>query len=212
MRGKSAWLLVGAAMLLSQGCGVHVPKESKLVVRYSEGIWNLHQPTYQDLYLACHPAEPVKLLEDRVKAYEEVRKSGRVTFSPDGIEIIRLGSLGNGAYFQVHESMTSEDTLRFRTILEPGYLSINFTETPPNAVLYIFGEPLGAVVKLKPGRTAGPERTVLQEVDLEWIWTRLPKGSRVEWCLQSVLPLPESATFKKYKFREAPNESPAVFP
>jgi len=211
MRGKSAWLLVGAAMLLSQGCGVHVPKESKLVVRYSEGIWNLHQPTYQDLYLACHPAEPVKLLEDRVKAYEEVRKSGRVTFSPDGIEIIRLGSLGNGAYFQVHESMTSEDTLRFRTILEPGYLSINFTETPPNAVLYIMGEPLGTVVKLKPGKTPGPERTVLQSVDLEWIWTRLPKGSPVEWCLQSVLPLPESATFKKLQFREAPTKSPAVF-
>jgi hypothetical protein len=206
MRKDLKWLLACLAVFLLPGCGVHVPEESKLVFRYSEGIWNLHQPTYQDLYLACHPAEPVILLEDRVKAYEGVRKSGRVTFSPDGIEIIRLGILGNGAYFQVHESMTSGDILKFKTILKPGYLSINFIETPRNAILYVFGEPLGTVVRFKPGKAPGPERSILESVDLLWTWSRLPKGSPSDWCLKSVLPIPESAVFKKLQLRETPME------
>lgn len=212
MRGKSAWLLVGAAMLLSQGCTVRVAPEEKLVFHYSEGIQSLHQPTYQNYYLACHPEAPDKVLSDRIAAYKAIRDKGTVTFSPDGIEIFKLGALGRGAYFRVREVVTAGDTLRFKTVLRPDYLSINFTESPPNAVLFILGEPLGAVVRVKPGKTPGPDRTVLQSVDLEWRWTRLPKGSAVEWCLQSVLPVPESATFKKLQFREVPAESSDVFP
>jgi len=212
MRGKSAWLLVGAGMLLSQGCAVSVAPEEKLVFHYSEGVQSLHQPTYQNYYLACRPEAPVQVLSDRIAAYKVLRDKGTVTFSPDGIEVFKLGALGRGAYFRVREVVTAGNTLRFKTVLRPDYNSINFTESPPNAVLYIMGEPLGAVVRVKPGKTPGPERTVLQSVDLEWTWTRLPKGSLVEWCLQSVLPLPESAAFRKLRFREAPAESPVVSP
>jgi len=212
MRGRSAWLLVGAAMLLSQGCTVRVAPEEKLVFHYSEGIQSFHQPTYQNYYLACHPEASYKDLVDRIAAYKAGRDKGTVTFSPDGVEIFKLGAMGRGAYYRVRDVVTTGDTLRFKTVLRPDYLSINFTETPPNAILFIMGEPLGTVVRLKPGKTPGPERAVVQSVDLEWIWTRLPKGSPVEWCLQSVLPLPESATFKKLQFREEPEESPAELP
>jgi len=211
MRKGSAWLLVGAAMLLSVGCGVHIAPEEKLVFHYSEGIQSLHQPTYQDYYLACHLDAPFKDLSARIAAYKEMRDTGTVIFSPDGVEIFKLGALGRGAYFRVREVVISGDTLKFKTVLRPDYLSINFTESPKNAVLFILGEPLGAVVKVKPGKSPGPERTILQEVDLDWAWTKTPKGAPVEWCLQSVVPVPESATFKKIQFRESPAESPAVF-
>ncbi len=209
MRRKMSSLATGAAvLLLLAGCTVHVPEESKLVFRYAEGIWNIHQPTYQNMYLACHPDEPNKDLRERLKAYEEVeRKKPPVKFAADGIEVIRLGALGNGAYFQVHDSASSGDVLRFKTVLKPGYLSINFVETPPNAILYLLGEPLGSVVTLKPGgKTHGPERSVLDSIDLAWTWSRLPPGSPSEWCLQSVEPVPGSAVFKKLTFREIPWE------
>ena len=167
---------------------------------------------YRAFDLASGREVAVKVLSERIAAYKEIRDRGTVTFSPDGIEIFKLGALGRGAYFRVREVVSAGETLRFKTFLEPGYLSINFTESPPNAVLFILGEPLGTVVRVKPGKTPGPERTVLQSVDLEWIWTRLPEGSPVEWCLQSVLPLPETAIFKKIQFREVPEESPAATP
>jgi hypothetical protein len=212
MRGKSARLLVGAVMLLSMSCGVRVAPEEKLVFRYSEGIQSLHEPTYRDYYLVCHPEAPSKTLEDRIAAYKKMRDTGAVTFSPDGVEVFKLGALGRGAYFRVREAATAGDTLKFKTVLRPDYLSINFTETPKNAVLFIMGEPLGKVVKVKPGKTPGPERTILQSVDLEWTWTKLPPGSPVDWCLQSVLPVPGSAEFRKIQFREEPLESPLAQP
>lgn len=174
--------------------------------RYSEGIQSLHPPTYENQFLACHPEEPIRDLGKRIAAYEGIRRQGTVTFSDDGVEMIKLGALGRGAYFRVREVGTSGDILRFKTILRPDYLSINFTEFPPNAVLYIMGEPLGTIVKLKPGKTPGPERTVLESVDLQWTWSRLPKGSPSDWCLNSVLPIQESAVFRKTRFRETPLE------
>ena len=205
MREGSAWLLVVAAMLLSMGCAVRIAPEEKLVFHYSEGIQSLHQPTYSDYYLACHPDAPFKDLSARIAAYKQMRDSGTVTFSPDGVEIFKLGALGRGAYFRVREVVTSGDTLKFKTVLRPDYLSINFTETPKNAVLFILGEPLGAVVRVKPGKVPGPEKVILQEVDLDWTWAKTPPGAPVEWCLQSVVPVPESATFKKLQFRESPD-------
>ena len=212
MRWQDARLLVGAVMLLSISCSVRVAPEEKLVFRYSEGIQSFHEPTYRDYYVACHPEAPFKTLEDRIAAYKKMRDTGTVTFSPDGVEVFKLGALGRGAYFRVREAVTAGDTLKFKTVLRPDYLSINFTESPKNAILFIMGEPLGAVVKVKPGKTAGPERTILQSVDLEWTWRKLPPGSPVEWCLQSVLPAPGSAEFRKLQFREEPLEPPAARP
>ncbi len=208
MRKGGAWLPVCAAVLLSAGCGVHVPPESQMVAHYAEGVQNIHQLTYEDSFLACHPEAKVRLISERLGEYKVARDSGTVTFSPDGVEVIKLGVLGWGAYFRVSDVVNEGDTLRFRTIVKPGYPSINFSAYPERARLFILGEPLGTVVTLRPGQVPGPERTILESVDLEWIWTKLPAGSPVEWCLQSVLPVPGSATFKKMQFREVPGVSP----
>jgi hypothetical protein len=106
----------------------------------------------------------------------------------------------------VREVEKSGNILKFKTLLRPDYLSINFTEYPPNAILYILAEPLGTVLRLRPGKTPGPERSVLQSVDLQWFWTSLPQTSPQDWCLQSVIPIPESAVFKSIQFRESPLE------
>jgi hypothetical protein len=200
------WMILAAALL--QGCGVNVAPEEKLVFHYSEGIQSLHQPTYQDFFLACHPDEPTRDLAARIANYEAIRKKGSITFSPDGVEIIKLGALGRGAYFRVREIRKEGESLEFKTLLRPDYLSINFTEFPPNAILYIMGEPLGSVIKLGTGKTPGPERSVLDSVDLKWTWTRQAGNAASEWCLRSVAPIPESAIFRKLQFREAlPPES-----
>jgi len=199
-------LVTCLAVLLPTGCGVRVAPEQKLVFRYSEGIQSLHAPTYQNLYLECHAEESRRDLGTRIVGYEGIRKQGTVTFSNDGVEVIKLGALGRGAYFRVREAETSGNILVFKTLLRPDYLSINFTEYPPNAILYIMGEPLGTIVKLRPGKTPGPERSVLHSVDLQWTWSRLPRGAPSDWCLKSVLPIPDSAVFRKLQFRETPME------
>jgi hypothetical protein len=203
----------GAGLLiLFLGCGVQVPNESKLVFKYSEGIWNLHQPTYRDYYLACHPDEATQDLSERVRRYEEARKKGEVVFSSDGVEVIKLGALGNGAYFKVHDSVTAGPSMKFKTILKPEYLNINFNEFPPNAILYIMGKPLGTIIRLRPGKTPGPKREVVESVDLKWTWTRPPQGSTAEWCLQSIEPDPGSVKYRSIELREEPLEEPPAAP
>jgi hypothetical protein len=198
---------LGASLLLLCGCDVRVAPEERLVFQYAEGIQSLHEPTYQNFYLACHPDAPFRSLSDRLASYEEARKKPTIEFSPDGIEIIRLGALGRGAYFRVRDAQEKGDRLEFKTLLQPDYLSINFTEFPARAVLYILGEPLGSVIRLKPGKITGPERVVLQSLDLSWSWKRLSPGTPVEWCLESVVPLPASAEFQKLKFSEESADS-----
>src|SRR5207249_10419662 len=139
---------------------------------------SLHHPTYQILYLASLPDEPIQDLASRIRAYESMRTQGTVTFSNDGIEVIKLGAIGRGAYYRVRESAESGGVLRFETLVKPDYLSINFTEFPPNAVLYILGDPLGTVTRVKPGKTHGAERSILESVDLQWVWKKPPQGSR----------------------------------
>jgi hypothetical protein len=212
MPGRTMGLVVAVTLLLLQGCGVSVAPEEKLVFHYSEGIQSLHDPTYKNLFLACHPEGPYRDLSARMGAYEEARRKGTVVFSPDAIELIKLGALGRGAYFRVREVEEAAETLRFKTLLKPDYLSINFTEFPPSAILYILAEPLGTVIRLKPGKSPGPERSVLQSVDLQWTWTRLSRASPADWCLQFALPIPESAVFKKLHFRESPLNTDAASP
>jgi hypothetical protein len=202
MQGQRTWPGLAVTLLLLGGCGVRVAPEERLVFQYSEGIQSLHEGTYKSFFLACHPDSPYRDITARMTAYEDARKKGTIDFSPDGIELIRLGALGRGAYFRVHEVEKRDDHLRFKTLLQPDYLSINFTEFPPNAVLYIMGEPLGSVIRLKPGKIPGPQRSILQSVDLMWDWKKLPHAPPEDWCLQSLAPLPGSAEFKKLQFRE----------
>ena len=197
-------LLSGLAAVLLAGCGVRVTQEEKLVFHYSEGIQSQNQSTYDEYYLACHPSEVEKNLEARLAAYEALRRKGSVVFSADGIEMIKLGALGRGAYFGVRDAVQSGDALRFKTVLRPDYLSINFSEFPPGAVVYVLAEPLGSVLALRTGTKPGPERRILESVDLQWEWTKKPNGASVAWCLSSVIPLTETATFKTLRFRETP--------
>jgi hypothetical protein len=206
-------IISGAGLLLLLlGCGVQVPQESKLVFKYSEGIWNLNQPIYRDHYLACHPDAAPQDVSERVRRYEEVRKTGHVTFSSDGVEVIKLGALGNGAFFKVHDSVKAGPSMTFRSILKPEYVNINFNEFPPNAILYIMGRPLGTIIRLRPGKTPGPKRDVVESVDLKWTWIRLPEGSAAEWCLQSIEPDPASAKYTSIELKEEPLEGPAASP
>jgi len=200
-----SWLWVPALLVMSGGCSdVRVPPEDRLVFQYSEGIQSLHQPTYEDFFLECHPEWQPRDLSARMASYEATRKGGAVTFSDDGIEVIKLALLGRGGYFKVDNALREKDRLQFRTIVKPEYIAINYidrTEFPRGAILFLMGEPIGAVVSLRPGMTLGPKRSVLQSVDLHWFWTRNTLG-RAEWCLNSVLPIPSSATFIELQFQE----------
>jgi hypothetical protein len=191
------------APLLCWACSTPVSPERALVNRYTEGIQSLHEPTYRDLFLACHPEAEPKSLSERMAAYEVARRSGKVGFSPDGVEIIKLTALGRGTFYRVHAAEATGDRLRFGMTVLPEYGSINFDQFPPGAILYILAEPLGTVFPLRPGGTEGPERRVLRSMDLEWTWVRPSPGSP-ERCLESLLPDIGSAEFMEVRFRESP--------
>ena len=191
-----------ALLSLTIGCkDVQVSAEEKLVFQYSEGIQSLHQPTYDDFFLACHADSEEKDLSARMAGYESTRKGGLISFSPDGVEVIKLAALGRGAYFKVGRIRREGSRLQFRTTVKPDYVAINYAEFPPGAILYLMGEPLGKVISLKPGTTHGPPRSVLKSIDLHWIWTRNTLG-RAEWCLESVAPVPTSERFEPLHFNE----------
>src|SRR5258705_7831880 len=128
-------LLVGTICL--SACGVQVSQEEKLVYRYSEGIQSLHQPTYESFYLECHPSEEGRELASRVREYEEMRRGGSLNFSADGIEIVKLTALGRGAFFKVHDRSLTGGHLQFGALLKPEYPSINYTDFPRGAVVYV---------------------------------------------------------------------------
>lgn len=198
------WLIL--PLLLSACSDVRVAPEEKLVFQYSEGIQSLHQPTYDDFFLACHPEWEQRDLPTRMAAYEATRKMGQTGFSADGLEIIKLTALGRGAYFKVESVLRVQGRLQFRTLIKPDYLAINYAEFPPGAILYLMGEPLGKVISLKPGKTLGPERRVLQSAELHWIWTQTPVG-KSKWCLESAELDSNSVSFRSMQFKES--EAPA---
>ena len=80
--------------ILASCTNVQIAPEEKLVFQYGEGIQSLHQETYDDFFLACHPEWTMTDLSVRMHDYEVRRKSGKVTFSDDGIEVIKLALLG----------------------------------------------------------------------------------------------------------------------
>ncbi|MCI0566942.1 MAG: hypothetical protein L0Z52_01965 [Acidobacteria bacterium] len=196
---------VGAVLGLSLGCSdVRVAPEEKLVFQYSEGIQSLHQPTYEESFLSCHPEWPERDLSARMAGYEELRRSGKITFSEDGVELIKLAILGRGGYFKVMKVLREGNRLQFRTLVKPDYISINYIDRsafPAGAILYLFGEPLGTVISLKPGKTRGPERSVLESLELSWLWTPNTLG-KADWCLESVAPITSTASFRILQFNE----------
>jgi hypothetical protein len=122
------------------------------------------------------------------------------------VEIIKLATLGRGGYTKLGKVLRREGRLEFRTIVKPDYASINFidrSQFPTGVILYLFGEPLGTVISMRPGNTEGPERRVLESVELHWIWTR-NLLSRAEWCLESVEPIASTAEFREIRFNESP--------
>ena len=198
----------GGALLLSAllgACNVRVTPEETLVLRYSEGIQSQHQDTYENAYLLCHPDAPFKNLEHRLTEYKKLRRTGSITFSSDGIEIIKISTLGRGAFYRVEESSSAGDMLRVRTLIKPEYPSINYRSFPPRAIVYVLGEPFGKVlpIRILPGYEPpeGPLRRVLRSVELEWRWVRWPESS-LEWCLESLLPVPDTAVYQDLQFRE----------
>jgi hypothetical protein len=199
------YLGVATLLPLAMGCSnPGVAPEDKLVFQYSEGIQSLHQPTYEDFFLICHPEWSDRDLSARMAAYEETRRSGKVTFSEDGVELIKLAILGRGGYFKVLSVLRESNRLQFRTLVKPDYASINYIDGssfPARAVLYLFGEPLGTVIPLKLGKVRGPERSVLESVELSWLWTPVTLG-KSNWCLESVAPIPSTARFRSLQFNE----------
>jgi hypothetical protein len=204
---------VFALLWLSLGCSdVRVAPEEKLVFQYSEGIQSLHQPTYEDFFLACHPEWPERDLSVRMAAYEKSRRSGKVAFSDDGLEIIKLAILGRGGYFKVGNVIRDEHRLQFWTLVKPDYISINYIDGsafPAGAVLYLLGKPLGTVISLQPGKTPGPERSIVESVELGWLWTPNKLG-KAKWCLESVAPIPSTANFRILKFNEEMSHDKAI--
>ena len=198
---KSLFGLVALVAFLARCSNVRVAPEDKLVFEYSEGIQSLHQPTYDDFFLACHPEWQETNLSARMAGYEATRKGGQVTFSADGLEAIKLAALGRGAYFKVGNVVREGNRLHFRTLVMPDYIAINYAGFPQGAVLYLMGEPLGIVIALRPGKVTGAERKVLQSLDLHWTWIRNELG-RAEWCLVSAVPVASTATYKKLRFKE----------
>ena len=200
-------ILLGLVTLLwlDLGCSdFRVSQEEKLVFQYSEGIQSLHQPTYEDYFLACHPEWSPRDLSSRMADYEASRRGGKTAFSEDGVELIKLAILGRGGYFKVENVLRQEHRLQFRTLVKPDYMSINYIDQsafPPGAILYLLGEPLGSVIALKLGKTRGSERSVLDSVELTWLWTANTLG-KADWCLESVAPNPTTATFRVLRFNE----------
>jgi len=209
---KAFLALIILVELGALGCGdARVAPEERLIFKYSEGIQSLHQPTYDDYFLACHPEWQEKDLSSRMAAYEKTRRSGSVTFSEDGVELIKLAILGRGGYFKVHDVIHESHRLQFQTLVKPDYISINYidpSELPKGAILYLLEAPLGRVLALRPGKAQGPERSVLESIELSWLWTPHALGS-AEWCLESVMPITSTVKFRKLQFREQAAEGPA---
>ncbi len=192
-----------AGVASSRCSGVRVSPEEQLVYNYAEGIQSLHQPTYDDFFLACHPEWEQTDLVARMARYESARRGGSVEFSSDGVEMVKLAALGRGAYFKVERVVKEAGRLQFRTLVKPDYIAINNLVFPEGAVVYLLGEPLGSVLSIKPGgKSPGPEHSVLWSVDLHWIW--VPNSlAKSDWCLYSVAPVPGSEVFRKMKVNEA---------
>lgn len=212
MRAAFLGLTISLA-LAPLGCSdARVAPEERLIFKYSEGIQSLHQPTYDDYFLACHPEWQERDLSSRMAGYEKTRREGSVTFSEDGVELIKLAILGRGGYFKVHDTLRDSHRLQFKTLVKPDYVSINYLDAsslPQGAIVYLLGEPLGTVMALKPGKIQGPERSVLDSIEVSWMWTPQALGS-TSWCLQSVLPVTSTAKYRKLRFKEQPAGNPPV--
>jgi hypothetical protein len=198
--------LLAAALVWLTLCrctGVRVSPQEQLVFKYAEGIQSLHQPTYDDFFLACHPDWEQTDLVSRMARYEAGRRTGSIEFSNDGVELVKLAALGRGAYFKVERVVTEAGRLQFRTIVKPDYIAINSLVFPEGAIVYILGEPLGTVLPMRPGKTPGPQRSALWSVELHWIWVPNPLA-KSDWCLYSVALVPGTEVFRKMAFNEAP--------
>jgi hypothetical protein len=210
---RSSWCLAFIVSCALASCtNVQIAPEEKLVFQYSEGVQSLHQETYDDFFLACHPEWSMRDLSGRMHDYEIRRKRGEVTFSDDGIEVIKLALLGRGGFFRVGNVLRESGRLQFRTLVKPDYASINFIDRgqfPKGVIVFLLGEPLGTVLAIKPGPDLGPERRILDSLELHWIWRRNALG-RSNWCLDSTLPIPQSAKFRTLRLREStePAETP----
>lgn len=140
------------------------------------------------------PAAVSEALRKHADRFLEQRKAGIVDFSsPDGILMIRLLSLGRGAFYATASTDFQGGRARLVQDVRLMYRLIDFPRHRRRGeTLWRLGRPLGSIYPIIAGMTQMGAREELRRVRVEWNLERAPDGS---WRVRSARLPPESAEY-----------------
>ncbi|MFQ5720597.1 MAG: hypothetical protein ACE5IK_13735 [Acidobacteriota bacterium] len=185
------------------GCAPAAGEVSRTVQRYVQAVAQRDADTLMELYaplaaaLAAAPDDAVRdvlrrefraFLDDQYAAYRRDRDLGKLTFSPEGVVLLRGLNVGRGAYTEVVETrFPGRDEAVLIQEVRLAYRSIDVDGLPPGTTIYLMGDPPGTIYNPVIGDRAPAARRLLERLWLRWTLTR---GQGV-WRVADVRPDPD---------------------
>ena len=129
-------------------------------------------------------------------AYEEGRDRGRVELDEQGLTLVKLFSLGRGAFVE-HGPLRSlgPDAVLVESRVRFGYAHIDLSPFSPGTTFYVCGVPVGRVHPIRvPAGSLEVTVDVLDGVTIEWTLLRTPATETCPggWKVAAARPVPGS--------------------
>jgi len=200
-RSGAGWAAESAALLCTVlgislatiGCSSQGEMD-RVIERYIRSVQNLDAPRLAEVSAVPMAVEGdsedraadrrVQLLETRLdqrfRAHQVQRDTGRLEFEADGLILIQALGLGRGTYY---ETVTTRRTGpgRWEVIQEVrlAYGSIDLSRLPRGTTIYLMGMPLGKVYRPVLGAEKAAVRRLLERIWLRWDLVHGQEGWRV---------------------------------
>lgn len=130
--------------------------------------------------------------------YLEGRERGFIDLDGEGIPLVKLFSLGRGAFYSYDRRRAAEPgSVVITTTIRFGYPQIDLSRLSPGTTFYLSGVPAGRVHAVQvPSAPREIRVEVLDTVVVEWVLieTEAAGGCDAGWAVVSALPVPGSAS------------------
>jgi len=174
--------LLSCAAAMSMACGPAVDPPGRVLDRYFDAV---QSEDYGSLYclmagvseapeLGQTPEERRTAFEGWAKAYYESYELGRdegwVDFDEQGLALVKMLSLGRGAYVTHGRLNRQGDSgAHLESQVRPAYAHIDLSHFPSGTTFYLCGEPLGRMhALLVPYDSRELSADVLESITLRW--------------------------------------------
>ena len=145
-------------------------------------------------------------LEELHRQFERQRQEGEITFSAEGIALIRALGLGRGAFYNADHALSVSNAERARMIVRV-VLPYNLIDRPDQArrgdVFWRLGRPFGHIYPILHGMPYMGEQEELLcmrvRVDLVACAAAEPP-SPTGWCVHALAPLAETAEYQTVRY------------